>query len=197
MNNAKFLIILLLSSICGNIYQATQITRKPNPQFETTPLVKEAAHEKLQKDTRSETVSNSLQGKGQKETRIQKEKATRELSYDQIKDKAQSDLEMLTISELNHSSEEVAQIFRIIKESQLAFDTYIQKKIKISKKKYGFNNYGYSYDPYDYIALGKTRLETRDKLKELLGKNAFRSFMKFIKDYNHGHYTESFVPIEI
>jgi hypothetical protein len=52
------------------------------------------------------------------------------------------------------------------------------------------------YDPEDYILMGKKRLESRALIKNLIGDEKYKKFLIYIRDYNHGKYSDSFVSIE-
>jgi hypothetical protein len=44
--------------------------------------------------------------------------------------------------------------------------------------------------------MGKKRLEARALIKKLVGEEKYNKFVIYIRDYNHGRYAESFVPID-
>jgi hypothetical protein len=116
-------------------------------------------------------------------------------SYDKISENTKNDVETFLIRDLNFNLNETSEIFNIIKKSDKEFSAQVEKKRKKLEGLYK-ESYGYMYDPEDYILMGKKRLEARALIKKLVGEEKYNKFVIYIRDYNHGRYAESFVPID-
>ena len=101
------------------------------------------------------------------------------LDYESLKKESAESIDRFVIDELNLNLETSALIIKTFEDGQKKFDLYLEEKQKTSNP--SDEPKAYFFDAYDYIKIGRNRLETRRKLKMLLGSDSFTGLEKFIK----------------
>jgi hypothetical protein len=206
MDIKKASILLLFVSVIGNIFQffsndsnrPQRVTKVGSHVTQKRPQHENKLRSVFPEKVTSEAIARPLgKREGLKNTNM-KEAITDDdaPSYEEVSHKTTRDIEAFIINKLNFNSQEASKIFQIIKDSEKKFEASISEKRKKLKNKYD-EYYGYMFDPHDYILMGKSKLEARELIKKFLGRKKFELFLQFVQDYNHGKYSESFVPIEI
>ena len=201
----KLLLIITILSLSLNLYQfltpSNEIILQKNNH--KTSLLTRKTHEKKSilktnniKEDESTTIAgnDSSQQKGTEDHGDKK--ADESDNYDQVSENTKNDIETFIIRDLSFNMSETSEVFNIINKSDKEFNDHIVVKRKKLEGLYN-ESYGYTYDPEDYILMGKKKLEARALIKQLIGANKYKKLMIYIRDYNHGKHAESFVPIEI
>jgi hypothetical protein len=195
MDISKFLFLFLFVSLSGNIWQWTILKSSVESQKSINIKYKEVfTSTKVNKNslTQKIPIPNEIKKTGYPlDKEIDNSRLYEEASY-----KTTKDIESFIINELNYNSQEVSEIFQVLEKSDKKIETFIDKKREKLQGQYD-ESYVYMFDANDYIMMGKSKLEARELIKKILGEKRFKAFLQFIQDYNHGKYSDSFVPIEI
>ena len=196
----KLLLTLALMSFSLNIYQylnpAKQKSQSLDKIYETqdsSTVLSSALKSINNKNAKKIEITTMPASNNPLKVKVDEQDAN--FAFEKIKENTNNDVETFLMRDLNFNIEEVSSIFKIIKKSDKEFREHITKKQRKLEGLYN-ESYGYQYDPEDYILMGKKRLEARALIKNFIGDEKYKKFLIYVRDYNHGKYSESFVPID-
>lgn len=195
----KFFIgVLLLISLSINFWMLSQYEKVPvnllNPKVSTADCKDNVRGKQRDKGKYKDKINESSQN-NEEFSKAEQDSP----DYETLKEKSLETIKRYAIEKIYLEEVEVKEIFSILSKAENKFE----KKMEENRKNLvasGIRTNFYSYEPEDYIELGKHKLSAREEIKSLIGKEKFEQLRRFIIEYNYGVYEggseEGFVPLD-
>jgi leucyl aminopeptidase len=183
----KLLWTICFLSVGLNTYLIKFEAKRPKPiEQELTSINSSLEKKSTKKEKQScptakknQTNTNSIKIAEPHQEKAQPFSDEDSFDYDSFKKESSEKIDRFVLEELNLDLETSAQIVKVFEEGQKKFDAYLEDKQKAANPEGEAE--GYFFDAYDYIRMGRNRLETRKKLKTYLGVDSFKQLEQFIK----------------
>ena len=179
----KLLWTISFLSVGLNFY-LLKIEKAPSePLLQEVTLIKSSLKKETPKKQEKPSCPKPIELKKISKTDEPEEKAMlaahNSFDLDTFKKESSEKIDRFVLEELSLDLETSAQIVKTFEEGQEKFDLYLEEKQKSANPEGAPE--AYFFDAYDYIRMGRNRLETRRKLKTFLGIDSFKQLETFIR----------------